>query len=105
MDTPAFVPGSEAVNADLPAAGSGRVSRENRISLFLAGTLTVIWMTFIFLVAFAKGLLAIPVASGLTLGLLIAFVAVIVVWLLALLYFILGNRQASPAGASSGRGQ
>lgn len=78
----------------------GGSSTDNQISLWLAGILTVIWMSFISLVAFAREALAIEIMSGLTLGLLLALVVVLVVWLLALLYFVLGNRQPSVADAS-----
>jgi uncharacterized membrane protein (DUF485 family) len=90
---------SPMANSASPGLGQG--PRENRISLYLAGTLTVVWMAFILMVGFAKPTLAIQVASGLTLGLLFAFVVVILVWLLALFYFIFGNRQASDIDDSS----
>ena len=90
----------EASAAVLPRT---RMSSEHRLSLTLAAALTVIWMVFIVLVAFAKGLLATSITSGLTLGLLLAFIVVIVVWLLALLYFLIGNREAPVAHTSEGR--
>jgi uncharacterized membrane protein (DUF485 family) len=101
MSDPTF--GRRRSEASLAVLQKTRMSREHRLSLTLAAVLTVIWMVFILLVAFAKGLLATSITSGLTLGLLLAFIVVIVVWLLALLYFLVGNREAPATHSSEGR--
>ncbi len=75
----------------------GTTSTDSRLSLWLATIITIIWMFFIFLVAFARKELAIEITSGLTLGLLLALIVVLVAWLLAAFYFIVGNRQPSVA--------
>jgi uncharacterized membrane protein (DUF485 family) len=64
---------------DLDAARS-------RIALTLTGAMVVIYFGFILLVGYGRKLLAIQVVPGLTLGILLGALVIVVSWLLTWIY-------------------
>lgn len=103
MATPVDVgPGAEPPTISLTDPSSAAVIREIgrrrlRMSLLLTAIVLAVWLGFILLVAFAKSLLAIEVANGLTLALVLAAAAIVVGWLLSLFYVVWANSALDTA--------
>lgn len=60
--------------------------RRTAVALRLTALLLVIYFGFLLLAGFAKGLLAVPLAAGLTLGLVIAALVIVSAWVVAWAY-------------------
>lgn len=57
-----------------------------RISIWLTAIMMVIYFGFILLIAYNKPLLATPVVSGLSLGILLGALTIVAVWVLTYIY-------------------
>jgi uncharacterized membrane protein (DUF485 family) len=57
-----------------------------RISIWLTAIMMVIYFGFILLIAYNKPLLATPVVSGLSLGILLGALTIVTVWVLTYIY-------------------
>ena len=68
-----------------------------RIAFALTAATAVVYFGFILLVAFGKPLLATLVAPGLTLGILLGALVIVVSWLLTWTYVEWANRRYDPA--------
>ena len=79
--------------------------RRFRLSAALTATMIVLYFGFISLVAFAKPLLARPVVPGLSLGILIGALVILVSWLLTWIYVRWMNTHYDPHMAAIKRGE
>lgn len=68
-----------------------------RIALVLTAATVVVYFGFILLVAFGKGLLATLVVPGLSLGILLGALVIVVSWLLTWRYVWWANAYYDPA--------
>jgi uncharacterized membrane protein (DUF485 family) len=68
-----------------------------RIAFALTAATVVVYFGFILLVAFGKALLATPVVPGLTLGILLGALVIVVSWLLTWVYVRWANARYDPA--------
>lgn len=57
-----------------------------RVALMLTAAMVLLYFGFILLVAYGRGLLAIQVVPGLTLGILLGAVVIVVSWVLTWVY-------------------
>ena len=57
-----------------------------RVALALTAGMVVIYFGFVLLVAYGRGLLAIPVVPGLTLGILLGALVIVASWVLTWIY-------------------
>jgi len=82
------------------------------IALILSVLMLVIYLGFILLVAFGKGLLSILLTQGLSLGILLGALTIVSCWILSIVYVVWANRGydeavaravAAASTASSGR--
>jgi uncharacterized membrane protein (DUF485 family) len=71
-----------------------------RIAITLTIAMTVIYVGFILLIAYAKPLLATPIAPGLSLGILLGALVIVSAWLLIAIYVRWANRHYDPALAA-----
>ena len=71
-----------------------------RIAVTLTVAMTVIYVGFILLIAYAKPLLATPVADGLSLGILLGAVVILAAWCLIAIYVRWANRHYDTALAA-----
>ena len=71
-----------------------------RIALSLTVAMTVVYVGFILLIAYAKPLLATPVADGLSLGILLGALVIVVAWALIVVYVRWANRHYDTALAA-----
>jgi uncharacterized membrane protein (DUF485 family) len=71
-----------------------------RIAISLTAAMTVIYVGFILLIAFAKPLLATPLAEGLSLGILLGALVIVSAWVLIAVYVRWANRHYDPALAA-----
>jgi uncharacterized membrane protein (DUF485 family) len=71
-----------------------------RIAITLTVAMTVIYISFILLIAYAKPLLATPVTNGLTLGILLGALVIVSAWLLIAVYVRWANRHYDSALAA-----
>jgi len=71
-----------------------------RIAISLTAAMTVIYVGFILLIAYAKPLLATRVAPGLSLGILLGVMVILAAWLLILVYVRWANRHYDTALAA-----
>jgi uncharacterized membrane protein (DUF485 family) len=71
-----------------------------RIAVSLTAAMTLIYIAFILLIAYAKPLLATPLADGLTLGILLGAVVIVSAWALIAIYVRWANRHYDPALAA-----
>ena len=71
-----------------------------RIAVILTIAMTVIYVGFILLVAYGKPLLAMPIADGLSLGILLGALVIVSAWLLIAIYVRWANRHYDPALAA-----
>lgn len=90
---------NEAAIPDPEAAGKLRALSTRRFRLALVLTLAVmaVYFGFILLVAFDKPLLATPVASGLSLGILLGALVIVFSWLSTWYYVRWMNRNYDDA--------
>jgi uncharacterized membrane protein (DUF485 family) len=71
-----------------------------RIAITLTTAMTVIYIAFILLIAYAKPLLATPLTDGLTLGILLGALVIVSAWVLIAIYVSWANRHYDPALAA-----
>jgi len=71
-----------------------------RIAISLTVAMTVIYVGFILLIAYAKPLLATPLADGLSLGILLGALVIVSAWVLIAVYVRWANRHYDPALAA-----
>jgi uncharacterized membrane protein (DUF485 family) len=71
------------------------------IALILSVLMLVIYLGFILLVAFGKGLLSILLTQGLSLGILLGALTIVSCWILSLIYVIWANTSYDPAVAQA----
>jgi uncharacterized membrane protein (DUF485 family) len=79
--------------------------RRFRLAALLTAAMIVLYFGFISLVAFAKPLLARPVVPGLTLGILIGALVIVVSWLLTWVYVRWMNTHYDSQMAEIKRGE
>ncbi len=72
-------------------------ARRWRVAFTLTLVVIVIYFGFIALVAYNKPLLAVPVARGLTLGILLGALVIVASWLTTWYYVRWANRTYEPA--------
>ena len=75
-----------------------------RIAVGLTAAMTVVYVGFILLIAYAKPLLATLVAPGLSLGILLGALVILAAWLLIAVYVRWANRHYDTALAALRRG-
>lgn len=80
-----------------PATIHEIVQRRMRVSLLLTAVLLVIYLGFVLLAGYAKGLLATPLADGLSLGLVLAALVIVGAWIVAWVYLDWANRRHDTA--------
>ena len=68
-----------------------------RVALALSAAMVVLYFGFIALIAFARPILARPVVPGLTLGILLGVLVIVVSWLLTWYYMRWTTRHYDPA--------
>jgi uncharacterized membrane protein (DUF485 family) len=71
-----------------------------RIAISLTAAMTVIYVAFILLIAYAKPLLATRLAPGLSLGILLGVLVIFAAWMLILVYVRWANRHYDTALAA-----
>jgi uncharacterized membrane protein (DUF485 family) len=84
------------VSAQLRALDAARW----RIAVSLTLAMMVIYIGFILLIAYAKPLLAMPLAEGLSLGILLGALVIVSAWVLIAVYIAWANKHYDPALAS-----
>ena len=72
-------------------------ARRWRLALWLTGSVMVVYFGFILLVAFDKPLLATLVAPGLSLGILLGALVIVLSWISTLIYVRWSNRHYDDA--------
>jgi uncharacterized membrane protein (DUF485 family) len=75
-----------------------------RVALGLTAVMVVIYFGFILLVAYGRPILARQVTPGLTLGILLGALVIVVSWLLTWVYVRWANRHYDPRVEALGRG-
>ena len=70
------------------------------VALALTGVMIVVYFGFILLIAYAKPLLATPLADGLSLGILLGALVIVSAWLLIAIYVRWANRHYDTALAA-----
>ena len=70
--------------------------RRLNVALGLTATMIVVYFGFILLIAFDKPLLATPVVPGLTLGILLGALVIVISWLLTWVYVRWANLTYDP---------
>jgi uncharacterized membrane protein (DUF485 family) len=91
-----YDPGVLPVSDKLRAVDAARW----RIAITLTVAMTVIYIGFILLIAYAKPLLATPITEGLSLGILLGALVIVSAWLLIAVYVRWANRHYDPAIAA-----
>ena len=76
-------------------------AKRRTIALILSVLMLVIYLGFILLVAFGKGLLSILLTQGLSLGILLGALTIVSCWILSLIYVIWANRSYDQAVAQA----
>ena len=71
-----------------------------RVAVALTAAMLVVYFGFILLIAFAKPLMAVPVATGLSLGMLLGALVIVAAWILTLIYIRWANTRYDAAVAS-----
>jgi uncharacterized membrane protein (DUF485 family) len=89
------VPGAEGRSDD--AALSALAAARTRIAFVLTAATVVVYFGFILLVAFGKAFLATLVMPGLTLGILLGALVIVVSWLFTWTYVRWANAHYDPA--------
>jgi len=72
-------------------------ARRMRVAGALTAAVVVVYFGFILLIAYAKPLLASLLLPGLTLGILLGALVIVISWLLTWLYVRWANRRYDPA--------
>ena len=68
-----------------------------RIALTLTGAMVLLYFGFILLIAYAKSFLAHQIAPGLSVGILLGALVIVVSWLLTWVYMRWANKHYDPA--------
>jgi uncharacterized membrane protein (DUF485 family) len=90
----ADVPGREGSDqAELEELAARRL----RVASLLTLGMLVVYFGFILLVAFSKSFLGELLREGLSVGILLGVIVILVTWLLTLVYVIWANRRYEPA--------
>ena len=71
-----------------------------RIAVRLTVAMTIIYVGFILLIAYAKPLLATPITDGLSLGILLGALVILAAWVLIAVYVRWANRHYDTALAA-----
>ncbi len=72
-------------------------ARRMRVAGALTAAVVVVYFGFILLIAYAKPLLALLLRPGLSLGILLGALVIVISWLLTWLYVRWANRRYDPA--------
>lgn len=72
-----------------------------RLSIFLTAAMTLIYVGFILLIAFNKALLGIVLMPGLSVGILLGVIVILVAWALILVYVRWTNKHYDRVVADS----
>ena len=76
-----------------------------RVALLLTGGMVVLYFGFILLVAYGRPLLAVQVVPGLTLGILLGALVIVVSWILTWVYVRWAAAHYDPRVAALSRGE
>ena len=79
--------------------------RRFRIAAMLTTAMIVLYFGFLTLVAFRKDLLALRVVPGLSLGILLGALVIVISWMLTWVYVYWANKHYDPAQAEYQRGE
>lgn len=79
-------------------------ARRLRVALILTAVLLAIYFAFMMLVAFAKRLLAVQLAPGLSLAIVLAVLVILSGWALAIIYVWWANTRHDAACERLGQG-
>jgi uncharacterized membrane protein (DUF485 family) len=71
-----------------------------RLAVLLTTTMTVVYVAFILLIAFNKPLLGRVLAPGLSLGILLGVLVIVVAWAIIVVYVRFANRHYDAAVAA-----
>jgi uncharacterized membrane protein (DUF485 family) len=71
--------------------------RRSRMAWLLTVILLVVYFGYLLLSAFARGFMAIQVMNGITVAIVVAFVSIVVPWILAWIYLSWANRHHDAA--------
>jgi uncharacterized membrane protein (DUF485 family) len=82
---------------DRDAALERLASRRARVAGALTAAVMTVYFGFVLLIAYAKPLLATPLRPGLTLGVLLGALVIVVSWLLTWVYVHWANRRYDAA--------
>ena len=84
---------AEPVLTDHPHSIERIALSRRRVTGALTAAMMALYFGFILLVAFDKGLLARPVAPGLSLGILLGVLVILAAWVLVGIYVVWANRS------------
>jgi uncharacterized membrane protein (DUF485 family) len=76
-----------------------------RVALALTGAMVVLYFGFILLVAYGRALLAVPVVPGLTLGILLGALVIVISWILTWVYVRWAATHYDPRVEALSRGE
>ena len=76
-----------------------------RVALGLTAAMVALYFGFILLVAYGRPLLAVPVVPGLTLGILLGALVIVVSWILTWVYVRWAATHYDPRVAALSRGE
>ena len=74
-----------------------------RVALALTGAMVMLYFGFVLLVAYGRSLLAVQVVPGLTLGILLGALVIVVSWLLTWVYVRWASKHYDPMVAALSR--
>ncbi len=75
-----------------------------RVALLLTGAMVLLYFGFIALVAFGRAVLAVQVVPGLSLGILLGALVIVVSWVLTWVYVRWANAHYDPGIDALGKG-
>jgi uncharacterized membrane protein (DUF485 family) len=75
------------------------------VALALTATMVVLYFGFVLLVAYGRPLLAVQMVPGLTLGILLGALVIVVSWILTLVYVRWAARHYDPRVEALSRGE
>jgi uncharacterized membrane protein (DUF485 family) len=76
-----------------------------RVALLLTGAMVVLYFGFVALVAYGRPIMATQLVPGLSLGILLGAMVIVVSWLLTWVYVGWANRHYDPHVEELGRGE
>ncbi len=75
-----------------------------RVALLLTGAMVLLYFGFIALVAFGRAILAVQVVPGLSLGILLGALVIVISWVLTWVYVRWANAHYDPGIDALGKG-